>query len=794
MPDELLSADPHADELLSADAGAGTREPFDVKKQNEQMRANMAKQAGAGKQDLLADFATSGPMGVNLEGLNAAHEGNNAKAAHKIIMGSGMVAAPAMLPALGSVAGVAGLAAGLAGGTAGTGLARGAAGLVTDNPDYIDLAGDVGGLAGGIGAAKAGAAAPGLVGRGMTAAGDILESTPTVKQTIGTLLKKGGAKLATGTKTAPVPGLERNMPNVSPQRPAVTLYGPSAEGIGVAPEAAPVAVEPHMPNVSAGSTGEYAPSAEGIQGSVEPHMPNTSAGPEGSRLFAPSAANVPSAPVVEGNVVPPSKTNEMPDAYRAELLKALEARRASNNAAFDAKVAEHGAAPLSPGASPQDVANSYAKSKTLEAPVPHEPVKVDAERGKLIADAYEAMKHDPTNPRVKQAYDALARETADQFYYIKAHTGLQTEAYTGEGNPYKSSAAMMKDVKENNHLFYEPTSKTGALPEDHPMAGTVPTSPTGGEGEMPINDMFRIVHDYFGHAKEGHQFGVHGGENATLAHSKMFSPDARAALMTETRGQNSFVNFGPGSKAPQGQRPFAPQKAGLLPPELRGLKPENVNPGIEQNNAAELRTPEGKAQVAEAGATPTTPATGASRENVPTSETVKKAINHAVNFETANTPTMEVVDNGGNRIDINGSGEGNGISKEAIGRANANAAKGERIAYMDRAGKIQEIADQVNAEDLNPSKGQNLVRVDKAGNAVVLKENGGRSPVGAGNKATSFDAIAKTAAEHLRSGKSDAETTDIIRAALESERAKRLQKADKATLTRQILRDAKDML
>jgi len=57
--------------------------------------------------------------------------------------------------------------------------------------------------------------------------------------------------------------------------------------------------------------------------------------------------------------------------------------------------------------------------------------------------------------------------------------------------------------------------------------------------------MFRAVHDYFGHAVHRNQFGPIGEETAWAAHSQMFSPLARIAMSSETRGQNSLVNYSP---------------------------------------------------------------------------------------------------------------------------------------------------------------------------------------------------------------------------------------------------------
>lgn len=52
-----------------------------------------------------------------------------------------------------------------------------------------------------------------------------------------------------------------------------------------------------------------------------------------------------------------------------------------------------------------------------------------------------------------------------------------------------------------------------------------------------------MVHDVFGHAILGNQFGPKGEEVAWGIHSKMYSPDAAVAATSETRGQNSWVNY-----------------------------------------------------------------------------------------------------------------------------------------------------------------------------------------------------------------------------------------------------------
>jgi hypothetical protein len=84
------------------------------------------------------------------------------------------------------------------------------------------------------------------------------------------------------------------------------------------------------------------------------------------------------------------------------------------------------------------------------------------------------------------------------------------------------------------------------------------------------NDRFRAVHDWIAHAGPGNQFGPIGEENAYRMHAATLSPQAQRALASETRGQNSWVNFGPHKDRPMKERPFAEQKAALWPEEFLG--------------------------------------------------------------------------------------------------------------------------------------------------------------------------------------------------------------------------------
>jgi hypothetical protein len=130
---------------------------------------------------------------------------------------------------------------------------------------------------------------------------------------------------------------------------------------------------------------------------------------------------------------------------------------------------------------------------------------------------------------VHKAYAQLIAETQAQYDRLPVKVSFHEN---GEGN-YENNFEMLDDVHNFNHLW---VYKGG---DDHTELGSKTIDKDG----LTANDKFRAVHDYYGHSVEGYQFGKDGEENAWIEHSKMFSPLAQWALSSETRGQNSWVNY-----------------------------------------------------------------------------------------------------------------------------------------------------------------------------------------------------------------------------------------------------------
>jgi hypothetical protein len=190
-----------------------------------------------------------------------------------------------------------------------------------------------------------------------------------------------------------------------------------------------------------------------------------------------------------------------------------------------------------------------------------------------VADAFAEMKHRPGDPAVRRAYDALIDETMAQYRAAK-DTGIDFRFLKeGQADPYAASPALgYEDIVNRGRLFVFPTEQgfgsSGGLIADNPLlrrAGKV-----GDKPDAVVNDAFRIIHDLYGHFGPGNPFfRAPGEERAYQLHSRMFGPEALPAATLETRGQNSWLNYGPygetNRSALGADTHFAEQKIGRMP-------------------------------------------------------------------------------------------------------------------------------------------------------------------------------------------------------------------------------------
>jgi len=250
-----------------------------------------------------------------------------------------------------------------------------------------------------------------------------------------------------------------------------------------------------------------------------------------------------------------------------------------------------------------DYMKSIGKKKVTFKKVTNQNFNKDYARE--IAKAFEEMKNDPSNKLVREAYEAMAKETMDQYNAI-VEKGYSPEINNTE--PYSSSEEMIADLRDNKRMkIFSTESGFGDTPITDQQRAENPLLRDSGVKDINgvpllINDVFRFVHDFFGHAELGNGFGAVGEENAWRVHAGMYSPLARRAMTTETRGQNSWVNFsgvndeafslrdkaralrglgeleaaGIITEEVYGKMKFADQKIGLLPEEFSEISDSEI--------------------------------------------------------------------------------------------------------------------------------------------------------------------------------------------------------------------------
>jgi len=130
---------------------------------------------------------------------------------------------------------------------------------------------------------------------------------------------------------------------------------------------------------------------------------------------------------------------------------------------------------------------------------------------------------------VAKSYQQLEKETVQQFRKLP----LRLQFHSGEGNYLDSPEAVRDMILHGNLTVYKGGDRHEFLHNIDKETG------------LNSNEMFRAVHDAFGHGIRGNSFGALGEEVAWGSHAQMYSPLARIAMTSETRGQNSFVNYTP---------------------------------------------------------------------------------------------------------------------------------------------------------------------------------------------------------------------------------------------------------
>ena len=241
------------------------------------------------------------------------------------------------------------------------------------------------------------------------------------------------------------------------------------------------------------------------------------------------------------------------------------------NAPAMANIPDVGRVRFGPNPEVEEAAQRYS----VLSGVPYRSVQrytpVDQSRAERVAREYDRMLHAPDNPEVQRAYQQMIDETMGQYDQMLSQ-GIEPY-FINDVDPYANSPYMaLMDLAENRRLGVFPTrsgfgSDANFDPKNNPLLAETGYTISG--QPALANDIFRAVHDFYGHGKSGVGFRAMGEENAYQSHAGMYSPLARRALASETRGQNSFLNYGPSGEANRTasieDTVFADQKTGLMP-------------------------------------------------------------------------------------------------------------------------------------------------------------------------------------------------------------------------------------
>jgi hypothetical protein len=225
----------------------------------------------------------------------------------------------------------------------------------------------------------------------------------------------------------------------------------------------------------------------------------------------------------------------------------------------------------------RDSARVYAKKSGLHLPEADYSRSIMTEpASQAIGAQYSRMKEFDSG--ALPSYHAMRDETKRQFDHMTAprsRGGLGIDVEVTRGDPYGGGNVdrvvqdFRNDVLDRGRMRVLSTASTGG----HPVFSD------------EENDMFRAVHDVYGHLGSGRGIDFDGEEAAYQKHSRMFSPLARQAMATETRGQNSALRI-------HGE--FQDQKVGLLPEHMQGLQFSRV--GTPQDRARAMQRAAAKNQ------------------------------------------------------------------------------------------------------------------------------------------------------------------------------------------------------
>ena len=162
-----------------------------------------------------------------------------------------------------------------------------------------------------------------------------------------------------------------------------------------------------------------------------------------------------------------------------------------------------------------------------------------------VADYFEHAPRRDLGERLARRYAGFTRENLQQYRAIQ-DAGITVRPWLARGQPYRGSAELRAAVRERGVLHVHLTSTghgPGPAESDHPLLA--PSGIVADGVELCHNDVFRAVHDIFGHVMSGCGFSARGEFTASYCHLRMYSDDVHPVLFTEQIAQICWYFYGP---------------------------------------------------------------------------------------------------------------------------------------------------------------------------------------------------------------------------------------------------------
>lgn len=194
-------------------------------------------------------------------------------------------------------------------------------------------------------------------------------------------------------------------------------------------------------------------------------------------------------------------------------------------------------------------------------------VRAVEEFGRRVAVLYERAVPFQCDPDLLERYEIVKLHNRILYDEVTA-AGISVRPWTGEGQPYRDSRDLRGRVVRTGVLeVFLTADGHGPFAGDeggrHPLRG--PSGLRADGVDLQHNDLFRAVHDLFGHVMFGHTFGPAGELLAARCQMQLYPRAAWPVVFAEQVGQVCWFYYGPHRELPPGRRPYPEQKVLAFP-------------------------------------------------------------------------------------------------------------------------------------------------------------------------------------------------------------------------------------